>query len=141
MCNFKKRYIILFSKDNTTYNSLYLSHIKRKITGPNTIQAWNTQKKKKMRWIQKEVEGSPFLFRRRAPLQAHRGRKIYGHQHRQATYLPPSDRRNRFRYVFLIFFLDLGMKSIFLLSFFVGTGTSTFYLFIFKIWVCNVTFY
>ena len=41
------------------------------------------------------------LAKLRASLQAER--KNYGHQHHYAIYLPPSDRRKRFQYVFLHF--------------------------------------
>ena len=59
------------------------------------------------------------LARLRASLQAER--KNYGHQHRYAIYLPPSDSRNRFRYVFL-HFSRFGYETLLFIEFFCWIG-------------------
>ena len=47
--------------------------------------------------------------------------KNYGHQHRYAIYLPPSDRRNWFRYVFL-HFPRFGYEILLFIEFFCWIG-------------------
>ena len=59
------------------------------------------------------------LARLRALLQAEI--KNYGHQHHYAIYLPPSDRRNQFRYVFL-HFSRFGYEILLFIEFFCWIG-------------------
>ena len=59
------------------------------------------------------------LARLRASLQAEI--KNYGHQHRYAIYLPPLDRRNQFRYVFL-HFSRFGYEILLFIEFFCWIG-------------------
>ena len=59
------------------------------------------------------------LARLRTSLQAER--KNYGHQHCYALYLPPSDRQNRFRYIFL-HFPRFGYEILLFIEFFCWIG-------------------